>query len=317
MKSGQFALICCILIVLLTSSVFAQEDETIFNLDYLTKIHISYVSTIDLSYYGERVYYLQIQREAANLKLNNSLGLKIPYTRYSSEEIDKLLGDVASCYTDYQTKQSMLPNEAYDTIIFDFPEELKKYPNITFYSEYDIPQETKIVQVFRNHFYLVDNRSGKISVILPENTKPWYYSINPSTLQEANNTLILKWNNLLQENLSVTYGSTAEYLFYENKKDSLLNNFMTLTILVFTCTLSFAIYFKQSNKYSKLIDSVFILYIIIFVILVFVFFFLAQIQSLIPPFDTQYQNELLISIFIMIIIPLVAYFLIKKPKLFQ
>jgi len=139
MKIRKFILIFIMVITSLVVLTSAKECETTYDLNYLTKTHISIKNTIDLSYKDGRVDYVKIQKEAVNVKFNSSLGIEIPYGRYPLNEKSKLIEDLTYCKPDYKPKEELIPDKIQDTLIFNLSEESKKYSNITVYLEYDIP----------------------------------------------------------------------------------------------------------------------------------------------------------------------------------
>ena len=140
----------------------------------------------------------------------------------------------------------------------------------------------------------------------------WDKSETP-IITEKDNQMILTWENV-DKKLWVTYGTTEEYLFYELKKDSILNNFTNLWIIIFTVFLSFLIYFKSTKSYHKKVSGIFKFYGIISLFLFVLFVWMPYFEKLIPPFANQYTTQLFIRIGVIIAISILTYFLTKSKK---
>jgi len=307
----QKILLLLLLFPLVINLVHAQIDETIFDLNHLT--HIQTISHKELPVkIGSYVDYIKIPKEAQNINLTNNLNLNISYNLYCEDEQNLLLSSVADCNTDYSSKMDMLPDEIFNTILLEFPDELQKHSSIILNLQYDLPYQTETIKVFRNSINLANSDGGKVIIKLPENSKMWDKSQTP-LITEKNNQMILSWENV-DEKLRVTYGTTEEYLFYELKKDSILNNFTSLWIIIFTVFLSFLIYFKSTKSYHKKVSGLFKFYGIISLFLFALFVWMPYFEKLIPPFANQYTTQLFIRIGVIIAISILTFFLTKSKK---
>ncbi len=310
----QRILLLLLLSLLVVNIVNAQIDETIFDLNHLT--HIQTVSHKELPVkIGSYIDYIKIPKEAQNINLTNNLNLDISYDVFCEEEQNLLLSAIANCNTDYSSKMAMLPDEIFNTLLLNFPDELQKHPSIILNLEYDLPYQTETIKVFRNSINLGNSDGGKVIIMLPENSKIWDKS-ETSIITEKDNQMILTWENV-DEKLWVTYGTTVEYLFYELKKDSILNNFTSLGIIIFTVFLSFLIYFKSTKSYHKKVSGIFKFYGIVSLFIFALFVWMPYFQNLIPPFTNQYTTQLFIRIGVIIVISILTYFLTKSKKVIE
>lgn len=307
-KAGLLIISCfffCFLVI--ANMTIAETDERYIDLNYLSKIHVTSIKEFNVKKNGYDI--IQIPKEAFNLTIKNNINFNITHF-YNDTNINDIFNLLGGCYEQEACRERILDGN-HSVILVFYPNELS-VKSVIFYIDYYIPYNTKKYKVFRNSF-IVDTKHDadvKTVILLPPDNKLWVYSSLPK-IDEKNNRLHLTWNNIEEDRLSITYGTTDEYLFYDLSKSNVLSNFITILITIFTVFFSFGLYLKASKKEQEL-ELLFIIYmyIVLFIFAIFIIF-MPRIINMIPPFFKSYMNSVVIIMIATLLISISAFLLIK------
>lgn len=298
-----------------TIANISGKGDAYFDLDFLTKVHVKTMVEVNSPEpFIPKTWKFTVPLppyNLLNLTLFNTLNLKIENYSIETEKGNCTLFFPYSC------------DKA--IVVVNFKESKIPIKNLTTFCEFDASKG--ISPIFKNEIVInfIDSRPEYVwrnfTFILPSDAYLWDNKIKPDYEFEKNKKLYIVWEipkhpNIAQ--ISFSYGTTTEYLYYDSKINEDVGLFLTFIILIiggiFTPQIFTRPGIRSRIKYSK------ICLLLIFILFFFWcleysgkthFGFFQNIWNLPQPFESIVCLKILfsfiVSVFALIMLIIIFY----------